>query len=260
MSSDTLFLFSLTVAFPAIVGIIRYRKMERSYTPFLIYIIISLLNELLVKFALKSYNARNLDWQLFNLFEAVILVTQFYYWRVFSRVKRGFIIVLVILIGVWFIENLVISSIYEFNPFFLIGKPFILVLTILIGLWIIENLIISSIYEFNPVFLIAKPFILVLLSVQTINHIIVNQNRSPLSRNAMFIICVALVIYFIYNIFVYTLQAKGISKTDKNLMTKVFEIMVYVNAFTNLLYGLAMCFIPERISRKNLFSDAVQND
>jgi len=201
MSSDTLFLFSLTVAFPAIVGIIRYRKMERSYTPFLIYIIISLLNELLVKFALKSYNARNLDWQLFNLFEAVILVTQFYYWRVFSRVKRGFIIVLIILIGVWFIENLVISSIYEFNPVFLIGKP----------------------------------FILVLLSVQTINHIIVNQNRSPLSRNAMFIICVALVIYFIYNIFVYTLQAKGISKTDKNLMTKVFEIMVYVNAFTNLL-------------------------
>jgi len=226
MSSDTLFLFSLTVAFPAIVGIIRYRKMERSYFPFLIYIIISLLNELLVKFALKSFNARNLDWQLFNLFEAVILVTQFYYWRVFSRFKQGFIIVLTILIGVWFIENLVISSIYEFNPVFLIGKP----------------------------------FILVLLSVQTINHIIVNQNRSPLSRNAMFIICVALVIYFIYNIFVYTLQAKGISKTDKNLMTKVFEIMVYVNAFTNLLYGLAMCFIPERISRKNLFSDTVQNN
>lgn len=226
MSSDTLFLFSLTVAFPAIVGIIRYRKMERSYSPFLIYIIVSLLNELLVKFALKSYNARNLDWQLFNLFEAVILVTQFYYWRVFNRFKRGFILVLIILIGLWFVENLVISSIYKFNP----------------------------------VFLIAKPFILVLLSVQTINHIIVNQNRSPLSRNAMFIICVALVIYFIYNIFVYTLQAKGISKTDKNLMTKVFEIMVYVNAFTNLLYGLAMCFIPERISRKNLFSDTVQNN
>jgi len=226
MSSDTLFLFSLTVAFPAIVGIIRYRKMERSYSPFLIYIIISLLNELLVKFALKSFNARNLDWQLFNLFEAIILTTQFYYWRVFSRFKWGFILVLILLIGLWFVENLVISSIYEFNP----------------------------------VFLIAKPFILVLLSVQTINHIIVNQNRSPLNRNSMFIICVALVIYFIYNIFVYTLQAKGISKTDKNLMTKVFEIMVYINAFTNLLYGIAMCFIPEKISRKNLFPDTVQKN
>ena len=225
MSSDTLFLFSLTVAFPAIVGIIRYQKIERSYFPFLIYIIISLLNEFLVKFALISFNARNLDWQLFNLFEAVILVTQFYYWKVFSRFKRGFILVLIFLIGLWFIENLVISSIYKFNP----------------------------------VFLIAKPFILVLLSVQTINHIIVNQNRSPLNRNAMFIICVALVIYFIYNIFVYTLQAKGISRTDKNLMTKVFEIMVYVNAFTNLLFGLAMCFIPEKISTKNLFPDSVQN-
>ena len=141
------------------------------------------MNELLVWFVLPADNrdARTLDWQLFNLFEAVILVTQFYYWRVFSRFKRSYAILLAVLIGGW----------------------------------ILENLVFSTIYQFNPVYPIAKPFILVLLSVQTINHIIVNQNRTPLSRNAMFIICVALVIYFMYNIFVYTLQAKGISSTNK---------------------------------------------
>jgi hypothetical protein len=228
MSSDTLFYFSLTVAFPAIAGLIRVQKIERSYYPFLIYIFVSLFNELLVKFAIPVENrdARILDWQLFNLFEAVILVTQFYYWRVFNRFKKGYMV--------------------------LVG--------LLVAGWVVENLFYSSIYKFNPVFLIAKPFVLVLLSVQTINHIIVNQNRTPLSRNAMFIICVALVIYFIYNIFVYTLQAKGISKTNTSLMTKVFEIMVYINAFTNILFGLAVCFIPEKISRKNLFSEEMQSN
>jgi len=227
MSEKTLFLFSMTVAFPALVGLSRMHKIERSYYPFLIYIFVSVLNELLVWFVLPpdSRDARTLDWQLFNLFEAVVLVTQFYYWRVFSRFKSSYTVLIAVLVCGW----------------------------------ILENLIFSNIYQFNPVYPIAKPFILVLLSVQTINHIIVNQNRSPLSRNAMFIICVALVIYFIYNIFVYTLQAKGISKTNKVLMGKVFEIMVYINAFTNILFGIAACFIPEKISRKNLFSRNLQS-
>ncbi len=228
MSKDTLFLLSLTVAFPAIAGLIRIRKIEKIYYPFLIYIFVSLVNELLVGLAVDPLNraARTLNWNLFNLFEATIFILQFYYWRVFDKYKRGF---------------------------------YVLMALVLIG-WLAENFIVSSIYKFNPVFLIVYSFILVLLSVQTINHIIVHQNRTILSRNAMFIICVAVAIFFTYNIFVFTLQAKGIAKTNKELMTKVFEIRVYINAFTNLLFGLAICFMPEKISRKNLFSDAGQKN
>ena len=228
MSKDTLFFLSLTVAFPAIAGLIRIRKIERIYYPFLIYIFVSLANELLVGLAVDPLNraARTLNWNLFNLFEATIFILQFYYWRVFDKYKKG---------------------------------VFVLLVLVLIG-WLAENFIFSSIYKFNPVFLIAYSFILVLLSVQTINHIIVHQNRTILTRNAMFIICVAVAIFFTYNIFVFTLQAKGIAKTNKELMTEVFEIRVYINAFTNLLFGLAICFMPEKISRKNLFSDARQKN
>ncbi|MBC7850664.1 MAG: hypothetical protein H7Y31_13060 [Chitinophagaceae bacterium] len=224
MSKQTLFLFSLTVAFPAIAGLVRLRKIERSYYPFLIYLFVSVFNELLVRFAVpvSSRAARTIDWHLFNLFESIILILQFYYWKVFDHFKKLFVAGFVLLIVVWIVENLVVSTILKFNPVYLIG------------------------YSFT----------IVLLSVQTINHIIVHQNQtSSLSRNAMFIICVGLVIFFIYNIFVFTLQAKGISKTNKVLMTKVFEIRVYINAFSNILYGIAICLIPQKISRKNFFTE-----
>jgi hypothetical protein len=220
---DVLFLFSLTVLFPAIAALVRFRKADRSYYPFLIFVIISLLNELLVRYALhpSDRDARTLNWQVFNLVETVLILLQFYYWKVFDRYKK------------WFYVLLGLTA----------------------GGWILENLVLSSIFKFNSVFLIARSFVIVLLSVQTINHIIVHQSMTPLTRNAMFIICVALVIYFIYNIFVFTLQAKGISKTNKDLMIRVFDIMVYVNAFSNIIYGIAVCLVPEKFSRKNLFSD-----
>jgi hypothetical protein len=94
-----------------------------------------------------------------------------------------------------------------------------------------------------------------LLSVQAINHIIVNQSTLPLTKNAMFIICSAMIILFIYNIFIYTLLAKGIAVNNKKLMVQVFAIRVYINAITNILYGIGVCFITKKINTKDLFRD-----
>ncbi len=217
------FLFSLTVAFPAIAGLIRFRKVNTIYYPFLLYIFVSLLNELLVGLVLNHYSkeARTVNWQIFNLFEGTIILVQFYYWKLFERHKTLFLVLF----------------------------------SILTGGWIIENFIFSNIQAFNPVYLISCSFIIVLLSIQNINHIIVNQNQSPLTRNAMFIICVALVIYFIYNMFVFTLMAKGINGMGKEFKMQVFEIKVYINALTNLLFGLAVCLIPTKMPGKNFFND-----
>lgn len=221
------FLISLTVAFPAIAGLIRFRKINSNYYPFLFYIFVSLLNELLVGLVLNHYSkeTRTINWQLFNLFEGTILLIQFYYWKLFERNKTLFLIVL----------------------------------SILTAGWIIENFIFSTIHAFNPVYLISCSFIIVLLSIQNINHIIVNQNQSPLTRNAMFIICVALVVYFIYNIFVFTLMAKGINGMGKAFKLQVFEIKVYINALTNLLFGLAVCLIPGKMPGNDFFKEPDPN-
>jgi hypothetical protein len=217
------FIFSLSVAFPAIAGLIRLRKIEPSYYPFLIYSFVSLLLELLqgLLFIPNNKNIVVLSFNLFNLFEAVILLVQFYYWKCFERYKKIFPALLIVVICGW----------------------------------LFENLIVQNIYHFNVIFLVCYSLLLVLLSVQAINHIIVNQSTLPLTKNAMFIICAAMIILFIYNIFIYTLLAKGIAVNNKKLMVQVFAIRVYVNALTNILYGIAVCFIPKKLNTKDLFRD-----
>ena len=91
MTGETFrFILSMSVAFPAIAGVIRFRQIEPSYRPFLVYVFVSLLNELIVGFVIlnisKEANIMNLN--LFNLFEAIILLVQFYYWERFGKVKK----------------------------------------------------------------------------------------------------------------------------------------------------------------------------
>lgn len=217
------FILSMSIAFPAIAGAMRFRKIGSSYRPFLIYVFVSLLNELIVGFLILpiSKEANVMNWNLFNLFEASILLVQFYYWERFGRVKKIF--------------------------------PFLLI--VFICGWVLENLMIHNIYHFNYIFLIAYSFTLVMLSVQTINYIIVNVGRQSLTKNAMFIICTGMVIFFIYNIFVFTLLAKGPKNFPKTLMWNIYSIRTYVNAFVNILYGIGVCFIPKKITGKDLFRD-----
>src|SRR5579871_291867 len=157
------FLLSLTIAFPAIVGLIRYRKINLSYRPILIYVFFSLLSELIVGLFITHYGKKieTVYWHSFNLFEAIILLFQFYYWKNSSRDKTILRILMLLILVVW----------------------------------VFENFITSSIYQFNAVYLIAYSFFLVLLSVQTINNTIVKQDSWPLVKNATFIICISLIIY-----------------------------------------------------------------
>jgi hypothetical protein len=191
-------------------AIMRYKNADRSYRPFLYLIFISLVNELLVGFYLTnlSKNIQTLDWKLFNLLQWILLLIQFHYW---GRLKKHKYLVAIIL------------------SVSLIG-------------WVLENFIYSNIYAFNAVFLISYSFVLVLLSINTINSEVAEQNQS-LSRNGLFFICVGLVIFFIYTIVVFLFLALDI-KTDTVLMQKIFDIHVYVNALTNIIYAVGIYYIP----------------
>ncbi|MBS1667781.1 MAG: hypothetical protein JST58_10425 [Bacteroidetes bacterium] len=224
MTADEIwrFVISLSVAFPAIVGLIRIKKIDKAYYSLFIYIIVSLLSELsfgLITQQSKSMTIVIINW--FNLFEAIILLTQFKFWEHFDLYTKLF-------------PELIIA--------------------VIVG-WIFENLFLHNLSHFHVYFLIAYSFLLVLLSVQTINHIIVNESRVPLIKNPKFIICVAIIIFFTYTIFVYTLMAKGIDAENKKMMSNIFSIKVYVNAFANILYGIALLFVQKKVSGKDLFKD-----
>jgi hypothetical protein len=188
----------------------RYRNADPGYRPFLYLIFVSLINELLVGLYLSdlSKHMQTLDWQIFNLIEWILLLVQFHYW---GRLKK-----------------------YKYL--------FVIILTVSLVGWVFENFIYSNIYSFNPVFLISYSFVLVLLSINTINSTVAQQNQS-LSKNGLFIICVGLVIFFIYTIVVFLFLALDI-KYETVLMQKIFNIRVYVNALTNLIYAAGIYYIP----------------
>jgi len=215
------FLFSLTIVFPAIMGLVRYRDADTSYRPFFYYIFYSLFNELFVYFCLEQYASKEaaiINWEVFNLLECLLLLVQFYYWNRFKNFKKAFLVLLAVAA---------------------------------LG-WITENFFFSNIYAFNPVFLIAYSFLLVLLSINTINHQVVNYNRT-ISKNPLFIICVGFVIFFIYTIVVFTILA---TNRRNNAFTSVFEIRVYINALTNILYATGIYFIPRKtLLQRNIFGD-----
>ena len=210
MSESLKFIFSLSILFPAVASIFRYRNADASYRPFLIWIFISVLNELWVGLYIgDSRDLSILNWHLFMLVECLILLIQFYYW---GRFKKALYL-------------------------------FYLLLLLTVAGWLYENFIYSSIYVYNSGFLIAYSFVLVLLSINTIN-IIVAQHNQMLYKNGQFIICVAMIIFFIYQIFVFLFLAMDIR--DNKLLVKIFDIRVYINAFTNILYAIGIYYIPER--------------
>src|SRR3954465_1276951 len=113
------FLFSLTIVFPAIMGLVRYRNADTSYRPFFYYILYSLFNELFVGLYLTPYATKKasiINWEIFNLLECLLLLVQFYYWKRFKNFEKWFLALLGLAVSGWMTENFVFSGIYAFNP------------------------------------------------------------------------------------------------------------------------------------------------
>src|SRR3954465_13817930 len=117
------FLFSLTIIFPAITGLVRYRNADTSYRPFFYYVFYSLFNELFVFFYIEQHATRKaniVNWEIFNLLECLLLLVQFYYWQRFKNYEKLLPLLLGAALLGWCLENFAFSSIYDFNPVFLI--------------------------------------------------------------------------------------------------------------------------------------------
>jgi hypothetical protein len=54
-------------------------------------------------------------------------------------------------------------------------------------------------------------------------------------------------------------MAKGINGMGKEFKLQVFEIKVYINALTNLLFGLAVYLIPGKMPGNDFFNEPDPN-
>ena len=209
--------FSFSVFFGALVGWIKVRRIGLTFLPFIICLSIALLNEVIS--VVMTYKRQNTAYNnnVYVLIEGLLITWQFKNWGLFNKQKKLFYAIVSLLVIVWTIENFFFRG---FNS-------------------------ITSYYR------ILCSLVIVLMSIHINNDLIMTFRRSLL-RHPTFLICTGFIIYFTLKVLIETFWFYGFS-ASKDFRNNVFLIMIWINLFVNLLYALAILWIPRKPQFIKLF-------
>lgn len=202
-------LFSLSIGIGAVIGWVRFRRADPAFLPFLCLTWVGFANELISLIATYTRGSNVLNYNLFTLAEATLLLWQFRRWGLFRRP--------------WIY--------YLFQSAAVSG-------------WLIDNLLFSTPFTFNSRFIIASSAAIVIMSITAFNQVLV-QSYGPYLKNATLLICTGLIIYFTYSTLVEAFTIYGISRTHY-FRAQIYAILAWINLFTNLLFALAILWIPPK--------------
>lgn len=208
-------LLSLSVLVPLAAGLYRYRNVDTRYYPFLLLIALGALTEIITTVVIHVFKQSNAPINnVWLLVECMLILYQFYAWRFYMKPRKWYRIVPAI---------------------FLAG-------------WLVENVVFGLFFTFNPYFHAAYSFVIVMLSINEINYLITHDNRQ-LFRNSRFILCLAFIIYFIYQILLegayYVNSERGEEELIEIAVT-ITSYFSYINVLTNIIYAVAIFYIPVR--------------
>ena len=220
MMAEIIFLLSLSIVFPLLVGILRRKIVLPAYGPLLLLFCLGLVAELSTRYAVST---EKFNWipanNVYILLESLLIPTQFFVWGYMRRGRT-----LLKLIAVCFLLS-----------------------------WIAEHLIWGDIYHLHPYFRMFYSLVIVLLGINAINFLVIHEEKNLLSH-PVFIACTAFIIFFTYQL-VY----EGIYNIVTNLETidtgKLNTAFSVINFVCNILYGIALILVPSKRVKEDWFSD-----
>jgi hypothetical protein len=219
MDATVRFYLSLSIGIAAIIGIVRFRRVDPSYYPFIFLTIAALLIEIAHRVLMETGNPKLFIFLLntFSYTDFFLFSWLFHNWGLFNRKRTTFITIA----GIFFI------------------------------IWVATNVIFTGFVKLNLYFFILYSFALIFFSVSTFNRMVVHE-RTSIYRNPKFWICLGVIIF--YSFFVVW-ASTGISfhKTSDEFRRGLQAINVYSNLLVNLLYAVAVIWIPRKKNFTNLF-------
>ncbi len=102
----------------------------------------------------------------------------------------------------------------------------------------------NSIVQNNSLFRTFYSLVIVMLSTNELSKLLVYE-RGPLAKNATFLICITFLFYYGCKAFVEAFNAFHIGFSH-NLLLNLWIILYFVNAIANLLYAIAILWIPRK--------------
>ncbi|WP_341835550.1 hypothetical protein WJU16_21980 [Chitinophaga pollutisoli] len=203
-------LLSFTILIPLVVALVRVHKIRTSYFPFLVLLLLAFTTEVASEISLRLTRENTAISNIYSLLEIGVILWQFHAWG-FLRRRRALLIILASMSFItWVTEN--------------------------IGYGRLETHFCSATVFLNSL-------IVVFLCINEINALIAAYS-GHLLRNARFLICLGLM-----TISIYSLITEGTMLIDPQnavIDWPIFYIFSITNAIVNIVYAIAVCFIPVR--------------
>ncbi|TCZ65862.1 hypothetical protein [Flaviaesturariibacter aridisoli] len=203
-----IFASSFSIIIAVLLGAFRMHQVARRYIPFLLFLLMGLLNEIASEITGRIWqtNAPNCD--IYTLVDSLVLIWMFYEWRLFRKTLA-----------------------------YVLGS-------MLIVIWVSDTLIWGNLMAFSSRFSVSYALLTVLMSVQYINHLIVTEQRLTL-KNPDFLICICLVLFYTASAIVEIFWFFGFDN-NPTFVGRVYIIIPVVNLLVNLTYALAVLWIPRK--------------
>lgn len=221
MNDTFRFILSLSIVFAVIIGIVRFRKIDRSYYPFIYNIVLVLIVEIVSRiFTVTGHpDAFLFTLNIYSIVDFTLFLWLFHNWGLFNRNKRVFISIA----GAFFI------------------------------IWLLTNAFLTGFIRLNHYFFILYSFALIFFSVNTFNKAVVHE-RISIFRNAKFWICLGLIIFYSFFIVFSSCNISlFIHKVSREFRRELQSISVYSNLLVNLLYAVAVIWIPRKKNFTSLY-------
>jgi hypothetical protein len=198
-----------SIIIPVIIGCIRIKRIDATYYPFLLCLAFGAVHEIASFILIQNQLSNTLIYNIYTLIEALLLTIQFKLWDKYGS-RRLYVPLLALFLAVWTIENFWLRGISAY---------------------------------FNSYFIILYSFILVLLSISRVNVILTQVQH--FSKNAVFLICCGLIIYFTYSAVIEIFWLYGFDE-DQEFSARIYDILAFINLLVNLIFAFAILWIPRK--------------
>ena len=215
MGVDFNFLLSQSIIIPIIVALIRFRKIGKVYYPLLLLLLIGLVTEVASRICINAFQTNAPVIKIYSLVECCIILYQLYLWKNSSKYTRLFAWLMIICIVFWVVEVIVFKNINTFSPYFRVFYA----------------------------------FVIILLCINQINSMMFYQ-KVNLLKNPVFIVCLAFIIFFLYQILYEA--SYFIGSDESEVANKIITGFGYLNFFINLMYAVGIYFMGG--SKDDLYS------
>lgn len=203
-------ILSYLIGLGAIIGLVRIKKIDQVYYPFVLLLWVGLLNEIINTIVINAGYSNAINDNIYGLLESLIITWFFLRAGVFNNNRK---------LGYYVFWGLIL-------------------------LWIIINFLIFNVKQFSSYFNIIYSLYTVIMSINIINQLMLKE-RKRLIRNSMFIISIGFISFFTYKALIEIFWVYGLN-ASKDFRVEVYRIMTYINAIVNLFYAIAVLWMPRK--------------